>query len=179
MGEIEILSLKLKRHNVVFSHNIEEHTLSIGKVKLLKIKYVIGVLCLSIAVLCLFLLVFLNVPFGRVINYVVSGGIGFFGLKNLIDYFNLKENNVQVLITKEGINIDAVFIAKEDILEINVHVDFEEEGNSSGYIYVDSLKGKNKLLVLIGSDYKYLKNDLLFIKQFFINFLGIKNTVKI
>ena len=172
-SNFKILKLKLNRYKIAFDYNVDSGNITLGKAQNMNQKLILGILGLSLAVISLLTIVFLNIPYGRIVNYVVSGGMGFYGTKKLYEYFNIKETSEEKTIHTNGITIENQFYPCDEILDINYEIEFVEDGNSIGQLYVTTIKKREKIITLIEKEYNYLKNDLEFLKTSIIEHLDI------
>lgn len=164
-ADLRTLELKLTRHKINFAYNKNTRELIIGKSKNTSSKLFIGITGVVLSLASLFSLVFLNIPFGRVINYFLSGGIGAFGIKNLIIYYNLKENDDKKIISSNGITINNQFYSKNEILKTIYKIEYDESTNCTGYLEIITIKGRKKLITFTNDERQFLKSDLIFLKE--------------
>lgn len=170
-GQIKILELKLKRYKISFYYKKDTEEIIIGKSTNLNQKLIIGIIFTSLAIISLLSIIFLRIPYGRIINYILSGGLGAFGLKKIYEHYSLKENSKEKIISEKGISIDNVFYPKEELLEIGSKMEFDEEAGHFGYLYIQTYRRKEKIITIFNQDYKFLKDDLTYFKKFFIEYL--------
>lgn len=171
---IDTLELKFKRHKLSFSFDAQSQTIIIGKSKNTNQKLILGVASLVLAGISLILLIVLNIPMGRLINYILSGGLFIFGLKQLNDYYSLRNNKATKIITKDAINIGDNLYTKGDIDTIDFLVTSDDHGNSTGVLSIKT-GGKNiPLVTILDEDYRFVKSDLNFLKELILDFMSIK-----
>ena len=88
---IDTLQLKFNRHKITFEYDSIEEKLIIGKSKNTIQKLLIAIILIIVAILTMTLIAYLKLPLGRLVNYIITGGIAALGFKQLSDYYSLKK----------------------------------------------------------------------------------------
>lgn len=171
---INTLELKFKRHKINFDYDSKNEIIVFGKSKNKNEKLIMGIGAIALAIISLLMLIFFEIPMGRLINYIVSGSLCVFGLKQLADFYSLRANNETKILTKNSIQISDSSYLKQNIKSIDFEVLSEDNGDSTGILSILTNEGKISLVTILDEDYKFVKNDMKFLKELILDFMNIQ-----
>lgn len=170
--KINALQLKFNRHKLTFEYNSNENNLIIGKSKNTNQKLFIGISLIALAILIMAIIGYLQLPVGRILNFVIVGGIGVLGLKQLADYSSLKKNKETKIITKDFIKIGDTKFMKSDINKIDFDITTNDDGTSKGVLFLSVNNEEKTILTILDKGPKFVKNDLLFVQEIIQDFMS-------
>ncbi|RIV68259.1 hypothetical protein [Flagellimonas aequoris] len=185
MKQLDTFRLKLKRYNIHFQYNENLNQIEIGKSLNNNRKLILGIVLLSVGLVLFIVATGLLLDIGpsskltKKLFLLIPIGVMYLGGAEIFKYIKLKKNNKRKIISPTSIIIqegEETHIKKEQISDLDYFIEnVEDTGEPVGSLYLLTKPSNEKiiLLTLYDKDYKYLKNDLIFLKDSIKEYMGL------
>ena len=185
MKDLNTFKSKLKRYKIQFLYNENLNQIEIGKSLDKNRKLILGIVLLAIGLILFFLATSFLFDLGRTgkltkrLFLIIPVGVLYLGGAEIFKYLKLKKNNNRKIISPSSIIIQEnqeTHIKKEQIIDLNYFIEnVEDSVEPVGSLYLSTSDSSEKiiLLTLFGEDYKYLKDDLNFLREGLKDYMGL------